>query len=503
MNDTTSRPVRVRFAPSPTGYLHIGGLRTALYNWFFARKHGGTFVLRIEDTDQTRFVEGAAESLCRTLSRVGLTPDEGMMTDEKGILFEKGDYGPYLQSKRKDKHLAYAQELITRGKAYYCFCTKERLEELAEQQRAMKVAPMYDRKCRSTSLTIAEKRVAAGEEHVIRLAVPTEGTIGVDDLIRGHIDFPWAQTDDQVIVKSDGFPTYHLAAMVDDHDMGITHVIRADEWISSLPKHIFIYESLGWDLPQWAHVPLILNADRSKLSKRQGDVAAEDYLAKGYLPEALINFIALLGWNPTDDREIFTKEELAEMFEITKVNKSGAVFNIEKLNWLNGHYLKQMPEEEYLKMCRQHLTPALSLERRGSWVDDGLIDRACLISRERLEVPSQLAAMIDFIFKSTLDVDPAILAWKKQTKEGAVDRLKNVRAYLDGRMDPWFADIEIIDRDLRAFISEQGWDNGGTLWPLRVALSGMEKSPSPFELLYAYGKERSLARIDEALAHLA
>ncbi|MFA6429201.1 MAG: glutamate--tRNA ligase [Patescibacteria group bacterium] len=495
MADTNSRPVRVRFAPSPTGFLHVGGLRTALYNWFFARKHGGTFVLRVEDTDRTRYVEGATESLCRTFKAVGLLPDEGMMIDDEGKLFEKGDHGPYLQSRNKERHLGYAKELMAKGHAYYCFCSKERLEEMAKQQQALKQPPMYDRHCRSLPREEAEKRVADGEAHVIRLAVPTEGTLVVEDLIRGRMEFPWAQSDDQVIVKSDGFPTYHLAAMADDHDMAISHVIRADEWISSLPKHVFIYQSMGWELPQWAHVPLILNPDRSKLSKRQGDVAVEDYLAKGYLPEAILNFIALLGWNPTADREIFTKEELASLFEIGKVNKAGAIFNTEKLNWLNAHYLKQMTEEEYLQMCR----PWLPKEED----DHAFLDRVCLIVRDRLEVPKDLPEMTRFLFAPVSELDPAIIPWKKSTEEEAIERLNVLRTWVTDRAEEGFASVEIIEKDLRQLTTDRGWDNGGTLWPLRVALSGMEKSPSPFELLFALGKARSLARIDTALARLA
>src|SRR5688572_2000458 len=275
--------VRVRFAPSPTGFLHIGGLRSALYNWLFARHHGGTFILRVEDTDRSRFVEGAIEGLQRALEACDLKPDEG----------------PYIQSENREKHLQYAYELIEKDAAYYCFCTAERLDEVRKQQQLLKQPVMYDRHCRSLSKLEAENRAAVGDEHVIRLKVPTEGVSKMHDMIRGDVEIPWAQVDDQVLIKSDGYPTYHLAATCDDHDMEISHVIRGEEWLSSLPKHLFIFETMGWKAPEYAHLPLLLNADRSKLSKRQGDVAVEDYLAKGYLPEALVNFVALLGWNPT------------------------------------------------------------------------------------------------------------------------------------------------------------------------------------------------------------
>lgn len=470
-------PVRVRFAPSPTGFLHIGGLRTALYNWLFARRHGGTFILRIEDTDRTRLVEGATESLQKTLELVGLAPDEG----------------PFLQSERKDGHLAYAQQLIEMGKAYYCFCTKERLEQVAEEQRAAKRPMMYDRQCRGLAKEEIEKRQRASEASVIRLAVPTVGTIVMQDMIHGRIEVPWAQVDDQVLIKSDGFPTYHLAATCDDHDMEISHVIRGDEWISSLPKHLFIHEAFGWKAPEYAHLPLLLNADRSKLSKRQGDVAVEDYVKKGYLPEALVNFVALLGWNPTADREIFTKEELAELFDITKVNKSGAVLNAEKLDWLNAHYLKQMQDEAFLEACK----PFVSVD-----LTDDVVRRACLLSRERLTNLASLEVAIEPIIHPTDAYDAAELCWKTQPVEQAKERLEGLESLLSDKADGWFDERALIEDDLRTFIADKGWSNGDTLWPLRVALSGQKQSPSPFELLWAYGKERSLTRVKQALEKL-
>lgn len=470
-------PVRVRFAPSPTGFLHIGGLRTALYNWLFARRHGGTFILRIEDTDRTRLVEGATESLQKTLEMVGLTPDEG----------------PFLQSERKEGHLAYAQQLIEMGKAYYCFCTKERLEQVAEEQRAAKRPMMYDGHCRGLSQEEVKVRQQESGASVIRLAVPKEGTIVMEDMIHGRIEVPWAQVDDQVLIKSDGFPTYHLAATCDDHDMEISHVIRGDEWISSLPKHLFIYEAFGWKAPEYAHLPLLLNADRSKLSKRQGDVAVEDYLKKGYLPEALVNFVALLGWNPTADREIFTKEELAELFDITKVNKSGAVLNVEKLDWLNAHYIKQMTDEAFLEACK----PFLSAD-----VADEVVRRACLLSRDRLTNFASLQEVIEPVIHPNDGYEAAELCWKTQPVEQAKERLEGINALLSDKAEGWFDERAHIEDDLRAFIADKGWSNGDTLWPLRVALSGQKQSPSPFELLWAYGKERSLARVKQALEKL-
>ncbi len=471
-----SNPVRVRFAPSPTGYLHVGGLRTALYNWFMAKRFAGAFILRIEDTDQTRMVEGAVEALQSALDVCGLTPDEG----------------PFIQSESRDKHLQYARELMEKDMAYYCFCTKERLEDVAKHQQWAKIPVMYDRTCREIEPEDAKKRVAAGESHVIRLKVPLEGSIVMEDLIHDRIEVPWAQVDDQVIVKSDGFPTYHLAATCDDHDMGITHVLRGDEWISSLPKHLFIYQAMGWEAPKFAHLPLLLNADKSKLSKRQGDVAVEDYLQKGYLPEALVNFVALLGWNPSGEREIYTKEELASLFDITRVHKSGAVFNLEKLDWMNGQYIKALPEDAYLERLRQ-----------GGFLPEGVREeRAARIIQERLikfaDAPLEISETV-----VCAPYEAAQLVWRKSNVQDTLERLQGVRAYLAEKDEAWFGKIADMEQEARGWIVEKGWGNGDTLWPLRVALSGREKSPSPFELMFVAGKDEALSRIDAALAKMA
>lgn len=489
-----STPARVRFAPSPTGYLHIGGLRTALYNWFMARRTGGTFILRIEDTDRTRLVEDATEKLVRSLQRCGIVPDEGVMLDDTGALVERGAHGPYIQSTRRERHLAYAYELIEKGHAYYCFCTAEELDQMRALQTAAKQPVMYDRRCRALSREVAENRAAVGDSCVIRLKVPTEGSCVFDDLIRGRVEVPWAQVDDQVLIKSDGFPTYHLAAMCDDHDMEITHVIRAEEWISSTPKHVFLFEAMGWQAPRFAHVPLLLNADRSKLSKRQGDVAVEDYLAKGYLPEAIVNFVAMLGWNPTSDREIFTKEELGSLFDITKVNKSGAIFNLEKLEWLNGQYLRMMSEAEYLALAE----PALA----ETVVDPAQRTRAALLFRDRATRAQLLPELVSPWMTSPV-VDASMLVWKTQTNAEAHERLAAVRAWFAEREDVVFVSLADLEAQTKAWIAEKGWGNGEVLWPLRMALSGAKQSPSPFELLYLLGKSEGLNRIDAALASLA
>ena len=326
--------IRVRFAPSPTGFLHVGGLRTALYDYLYARKTAGKFILRIEDTDRTRFIEGAAEKLIQTLKDVGLEFDEGPEKD--------GVVGPYYQSLRTEIYKKYIDELIEKDAAYYCFCSSDDLDKMREEQRAKGIDPKYDGRCRKLSKEERAKRLDEGKPFVVRLKVPQEGEITFYDIVREKVTFPWKMVDDQILIKSDGFPTYHLANVVDDHLMGITHVIRGEEWLSSVPKHLLLYEQFGWKPPKMAHLPLLLNPGKSKLSKRQGDVAVEDYLEKGYLPEALLNFIALLGWHPKGDRELFTLEELEKEFSMKRITKAGAVFDVEKLNWMNGHYIRSL-----------------------------------------------------------------------------------------------------------------------------------------------------------------
>ena len=490
----SASPDRVRFAPSPTGYLHIGGLRTALYNWLQARKTGGAFLLRIEDTDRSRLVDDAMANLVRTLTLCGVLPDEGVMLDAQGALTQVGESGPYIQSERRERHLQYAYELIEKGHAYYCFCTEEDLTKMRETQTLNKQPVMYDRRCRAIPKEQAENRAAVGDACVIRLKMPLEGSCVFHDEIRGRIEVPWAQVDDQVLIKTDGYPTYHLAATCDDHDMRITKVIRGEEWISSTPKHLYLAQVMGWTSPTYAHVPLLLNPDRSKLSKRQGDVAVEDYLAKGYLPEALINFVALLGWNPTSDREIFTKEELAPLFDLTKVNPSGAVMNVEKLEWLNGHYLKTMSEERYLALAEPVLRTVMD--------DQEQLVRAARLFRDRVTRVQLLPELVaPWLTRPTATAE--LVLWKTQTVAEARERLTAVREWLASCSEELFASVSSIEEPTKAWIAERGWGNGEVLWPLRTALSGAKQSPSPFELLYLVGKEEGLARIDEALAHLA
>ncbi len=490
--------VRVRFAPSPTGFLHIGSLRTALYNELLAKHTGGTFILRVEDTDQTRLVEGGIENIVHTMKAMDLEADEGIYLNDKGEVAERGEFGPYLQTKRKDKHTAYAKQLIEMDKAYYCFCSAERLEDLRREQQATGRPTMYDGKCRAVPREEAEKRIENGEKFVIRLKLPKQGTITAWDVIRDDITFDWALIDDQIIIKSDGLPTYHLAATCDDHDMEITHVIRGEDWLPSLPKHLFIFESFGWQAPKYAHLPLLLNADHSKLSKRQNDVAVEDYLKKGYLPQAILNFVALLGWNPTGDRELYSHEELIQMFDLAKVNKAGAVFNLEKLDWMNEHYLRSISEDEYLSLVYPYVKDVND--------DHNFVDRALLLVRDRVTLPSQALELTASILKENVDYSSANIRWKTQPKEEAIERLEAVKSILSEISEQDFCKRNARaehEQSIKKLITEKGWSNGDTLWPLRVALSGQDKSPSPFELLEVLGKKRSLARIDSAIRHLS
>ncbi|MSR84905.1 glutamate--tRNA ligase [Candidatus Uhrbacteria bacterium] len=487
------KSMRTRIAPSPTGYMHIGTLRTVLYDYFLARQSQGQFIVRIEDTDQERLVPGTLESLLKTFQTLQLDYDEGPVLMDDGSLSQKGKFGPYIQSERLKIYQPYAVELVERGHAYHCFCSEERLTKMREDQVAAKQAPKYDRTCLELSSEEIKQKLASGESHVIRMKIP-EGESSFIDPIRGTITIQNSEVDDQILLKSDGFPTYHLAVVIDDHLMEITHVLRGEEWISSTPKEIILHRMLGWDMPTYAHVPLILNPDKTKLSKRKGDVSVESYLKKGYLPEALINFLSLLGWNPTADREIYTRSELVELFILSKVHSAGAVLNVEKLNWTNAHYLKTMEEGTYLEWCRPWIQ-TLSHDRSA-------LDQAALLVRDRLQILSELPALTQFLFEDKLNHESALLLWKTQNKQEAAERLTAARHFIVGLSDDLFQSVEKMDSAIRAWIVQRGWGNGEVLWPLRVALSGQKQSPGPFELLVAYGKDRALARIDEALTHL-
>ena len=473
--------VRVRFAPSPTGFVHLGSLRTALYNYLFARHHNGTFILRIEDTDQARYTEGAVENLLTTLQWAGLDYDEG---PEKN-----GSYGPYYQSQRRDIYNKYVDQLLTAGNAYRCFCSAERLQKIREAQIASKETPKYDGLCRNLSVQESEGR-AANESFVVRLKIPESGETIVRDIIRGEVIFQNELIDDQVLIKSDGFPTYHLANVVDDHLMQISHVIRGEEWLLSMPKHILLYDYLGWEKPQFAHLPLLLNEDRSKLSKRQGDVAVEDYRKKGYLPQALVNFVALLGWNRGDDQEMFSLEELVESFSLERVSKAGAIFNREKLDWMNGIYLREIPEEEYVSYAIAELKNAGL--NTGNDAKNKLIVRAVRKSLGHLDEIKAKTAL--FYNDQITNYDDNAREWLKNNDSKIV-----FKAMAD--------EIEKLPEiDLNSFKSIMGnvqkntGIKGKDLWmPVRAAMTGLTEGPELPLVIDILGKDKILKFLKQAM----
>lgn len=493
----------MRFPPSPTGYLHIGGLRTALYNYLFARHHQGAFVLRIEDTDQARKVEGGAENIIRSLKKAGLVYDEGPFLKD-GEIEERGNHGPYTQSKRLEMYTKHAELLLESGHAYRCDCSSERLDEVRKTQQKNGEAPMYDRHCRERT------DVDASKPHVLRFKMPREGETTYRDIVRREVTFQNALLDDFVLLKTDGFPTYHLANVIDDHFMKITHVIRGEEWVPSMPKHLLLYEALGWEAPEFAHLPLLLNPDKSKLSKRQGDVAVEDYLDKGYLPEALLNYVALLGWNPFADREIYTLKELIEHFDLSKVNSAGAVFNREKLDWMNGKYIRSMTSVEFAERAAPYLEEAgILLKEKDGWaiaksgehLSPEDLGRLLSLEQERIKVLSELPEAVSFIFEDELDFPAERLVWKKSNAAEAAGRLSALIERISA-MDESAWNLKDIEDDLKKMIEENGWGNGDTLWPLRVALSGQERSPGPFEIMAVLGKMKVVQRLEAARKRL-
>jgi glutamyl-tRNA synthetase len=507
------KQIRVRFAPSPTGYLHIGGVRTALYNYLFAKKNNGAFILRIEDTDRARFMPGAIESLIATLNNMGMIFDKGVFLKD-GAVIQKGDSGPYIQSERLDIYKKYAEELVRNGKAYHCFCSAKRLTQVREEQAKNKQAPKYDKYCLTLAPEEVQKKISDDEPYVVRLnVIDTRGDVIFDDIVRGEVKINASDIDDQVLMKSDGFPTYHLASVVDDHLMEITHVIRAEEWLTSTPKHILLYEAFSWEAPKFAHIPLILNPDKSKLSKRQGDVAVEDYLAKGYLKEALINFVALLGWNPGQGstQEIFSLEELARVFDLANVHKAGAVFDLKKLDWMNGEYIKKFSVDELYERISTNgfLDKALIKNAPVEMQTPEYLKKVLAIERERMTKLSDIGESNQFFFVPELSYDTALLNWKQNTKEMTREALTKAEKILqDISEKEWTREnLEKILMDAaekKPSHSPEGSvaGRGDFLWPLRVALTGAEKSPSPFDCAWVIGKEESLKRIENPIKRL-
>ncbi|WKZ68127.1 MAG: glutamate--tRNA ligase [Melioribacteraceae bacterium] len=478
-----SDTVRVRFAPSPTGYLHVGGLRTALYNYLFAKNNNGKFILRIEDTDQNRYVEGAVENLITTMNWVGLNYDEG---PEVG-----GELGPYFQSERLAIYKEHVNKLIEKGHAYHCFCSSERIQALREEQQEKKLQAKYDKHCLNLSKEEINHKLESNEPYVIRLNVPPNQRIIIEDIVRSQVDFNSETVDDQILIKSDGFPTYHLANVVDDHLMKITHVIRGEEWLSSTPKHVLLYDFFGWERPRFAHLPLLLNADKSKLSKRQGDVAVEDYQKKGYLKEALINFVALLGWNAGDDVEIYNLDQLIENFSLERVNKSGAVFNVEKLDWLNFEHLKAKSNSEILLMLKEELSS--SQYAQNNYSDEFLLN-VIESMKERVTFVKEFIEKSYYYFERPISYDESVI--QKRWKEETPQQLIAFRDEIQKLENPTKEDFE---NALRTTAEKLDVGAGKLIHPVRLAVSGTGQGPGVFDLLFILGKDEVIDRINIAL----
>ena len=481
--------IRVRFAPSPTGYLHIGGLRTALYNYLHARQQNGKFILRIEDTDRTRYVEGAIENLIHELEWAGLSIDEGVVLED-GKPVDRGDAKPYIQSERVETGIynQYIDELLEKGYAYYCFCSKERLDQVKNQQRADGMMPKYDGLCRGVSLEEAKKRVAAGEEYVIRMKLPANTDIKFNDLIKGNISINTDDMDDQVLIKSDGFPTYHFAVVVDDHLMKITHVIRGDEWLTSTPKHIFLYEAFGWDVPQYVHMPTVLNKSGKKLSKRHDDVSVADFRNMGYLPEGLINYLALIGWSPESNEEILPMDELIRQFSFDHVSKSGAIFDREKLDWVNGHYIGALSVEELAEKIKPYLV------EKGFVEEDIDPERLNLITQTFQESISKLSDVIEqsaFLFEDiTITEEDA----KEMARGEQVPEL--VKAFKEELSEIDTVDQEFAKTVMKKIQKKTGIKGKNLYMPVRAILSGTVHGPELVNIIEILGKEEIIKRLD-------
>ena len=484
--------VRVRFAPSPTGFVHIGSLRTALYNYLFAKKMGGEYILRVEDTDQTRLVEGAIENMLNAMSWGGVNHSEGVMLDENGNIVQKGEYGPYIQSERLDIYKEYIQELLDSGKAYYCFCSKERLDEVREKQKEAGETPKYDGHCRDLSKEEIEEKIAAGIPYVIRLRLPENHVIKFTDLVRGETEFNTNDLDDQVLIKTDGFPTYHFAVVVDDHLMKITHVIRGEEWVSSTPKHVYLYEAFGWEAPTFVHLPNILNKEKKKLSKRHGDVAVEDFKKKGYLPEGLVNYVALVGWSPEENKEIFSMEELEQAFSIERVSKSGGVFDTEKLNWVNQHYMKDADDAMLTDLAIPFLVEAGFVTEEEAKEKYDFLKGMVSVLKEKLQYVKEITDHASIFFGDTVELE---------TEEcGEFLKLEHIPTLVDALIEK-LSNMEVLDEAsakamLKEIQKEHGIKGKNLFMGSRISLTGQMHGPDLNKIMEVIGKETCLNRLN-------
>ena len=479
--------IRTRFAPSPTGRMHVGNLRTALYAYLIAKHEGGDFILRIEDTDQEREVEGAVDIIYRTLKETGLEHDEGPDKD--------GGVGPYIQSERQKKgiYLEYAKKLIDKGEAYYCFCDECRLKTLVTEFEG-KTISRYDKHCLHLSKEEVEANLAAGKPYVIRQNNPEEGTTTFSDELYGDITVPNIELDDMILIKSDGFPTYNFANVVDDHLMNITHVVRGNEYLSSSPKYNRLYDAFGWEVPTYIHCPLITNEDHQKLSKRSGHSSFEDLLEQGFLTEAIINFVALLGWSPEDNREIFSLQELVEAFDYHNISKSPAVLDMTKLKWMNGEYIKAMDDEKFYEMALPYIREVV-----GDKMD---AKKIAAMVKTRIEVFPDIKEQIDFL-AAVPEYDIAMYTHKKMktNTENSLEVLQDMLPRLEAMTD---FSIDEIEEVCKAYIAEKELKNGRVLWPLRTAVSGKQMTPGgAYEIMEILGKEESLARIRKGIEMLS
>ena len=479
--------VRTRFAPSPTGFLHLGGLRSALYGYLFARKNNGSFILRIEDTDQERYVEGATQVIYDTLRDCGMNWDEG---PDVG-----GDYGPYIQSERKNLYLPYAKQLVESGHAYYCFCTKEELEERRQAAEARGEVLKYDKHCLHLSKEEVQAKLDAGIPYVIRQNAPVTGETSYHDEVFGDMTFPNDSLDDMVLIKQDGMPTYNFANVIDDHLMGITHVMRGMEYLSSTPKYNLLYEAFGWEIPKYIHMPPVMRDEHHKLSKRDGDAYYSDFIAKGYLSEAIINYLALVGWNPGTDQEFFSMDELIEAFDVHRINKAPGIFDVNKLTWFNAEYIRRLSPERYLEL----VTPWFDKVLAGKNINYA---RLAQLMQERTEIFNQVPDMVAFLAELP-DYDISLYTHKKMKTDAVVSKanLEMVRPVLEG-ITGWTE--QNIHDAVMAAIAEAGLKNGAVLWPLRIAISGQANTPGgAFEIAGLLGKEETLRRLDDGLRRLS
>jgi len=473
--------LRVRFAPSPTGALHIGSVRTTLYNYFLARQSGGTLILRIEDTDQERLVPGAIDSIYDGLHWFGVRWDEGPR--------EGGPHAPYIQSERLLLYQERAQELVGTGAAYVCFCTKERLEQMRAAQRARGEITRYDRHCRNIPAPEAAER-AKIEPHVIRLKVPEEGMIAIDDLVYGHVEWPLNTIEDQILLKSDGFPTYQLAVVIDDHLMRIDPIIRGEEWLPSTPKHLLVYRAFGWDIPPHAHVPNVLGPDGKKLSKRHGATQVDEFIREGYLPEAMVNFLALIGWSPGTEEEVFSMADLVQKFRLDQVQKAGGKWDRDRLNFFNGLWIRRLSDDELL----DRLDPFLPAE----W-DRRVVRQVVPLIKARMTTLVEAKELIGFLFAATVEQDPALLVPKKREAMDVITALSRVTVLLRF-VDPFTAPA--IEQALAAVATELGWTVRDLTIAVRAAVTGRKVGPPLYGSIALLGKERALARLEAAQERL-